>query len=165
MILTLDPGKKEAGVALWEDGSLVDAWLTRAKKERAEQLTWHYATAQQVYEDITERGHRIDTISTFVGECPEVYPGKHQKGRQSDVVELALVTGAVGALVQPETITIYLPKEWKRNVPKEIVEKRVNRRLYDEEKERIEWCKATTLWHNIYDGIGIGMKYLRRWWC
>jgi hypothetical protein len=170
VILSLDPGKKEAGVALWKDGELALAWLARGNKKTAELLTWHLATAKAVYQGLVEHGYHPDSVDTFVGEKPEIYKAQFQKGEQQSVADLSLVTGAVAGLVQPRAAVVYLPKEWKRQVPKHVVTRRIigdekkQGRLSQEEQSRIE-LPAPSLRHNVYDAIGIGLKYLKRWWC
>ena len=70
---------------------------------------------------------------------------------------------AVGAAVAshfPVVETLF-PADWKGQVPKEVMTERIRRSLTEEERGRIEKCKAS-LMHNVLDACGIGLYRLGR---
>lgn len=148
MILSIDPGVHHHGLALWDKGELLSAWL-------------------QVDDDLGRIPSPIATsVSTVVVEIPQIYPISRSKGGlkgQNDLVNLAYHAGLfVGKLGVP-FVQKYKPHEWKGSVPKDIMGDRILGLLSHDEHQRIIWPRARkTKGHNVVDGIGIGLKYLRR---
>lgn len=161
MLLTIDPGKHHNGCALWEDGEMVRAWLD---------------------------GPLIDTqlpngvITEIAIEIPVVYSrlktalqdggrsvggkGKKKPVDPNDLVDLAFFgginLGRMLAFHPGASSKRYKPAEWKGQVPKAVMNRRVVRRLTDEEHSRIERPGALSLEHNILDAVGIGLYHLKR---
>jgi hypothetical protein len=112
--------------------------------------------AQQV------KGIALDTV---VIERPQVYVHSRAKGDPNDLITLALVAGAIaGGMRTSRTkllVVEYRPAEWKGQVPKHVMEKRVKRSLAEHEHERVQLPSAGALAHNVWDAIGIGLHHLR----
>jgi hypothetical protein len=156
LVVALDPGTAEAGLAVFEDGELSSAWLSRSKKRH-----W-VLMARQAYVDLISR-YPLEALAgaTLILEVPQVY--RNSVGK--DLIKLAQMGGAFAAYLAhdaPITVKSYLPKEWKGNVKKEIMTERIKERLTPEEHSRIELPRAKSLHHNIYDGCGLGLKFLGR---
>ena len=153
MLLSVDPGVKEAGVAVFESSELTTAWLARGKN-------W-IETADRVHDDFPGP---VNLVQTVVIERPQIYVQSRQKGDANDLITLALFCGRVTGLFSGWTdqVVEYRPHEWKKQVPKNIMMDRIIRRLSDEEFDRIQLPKAKSLYHNIFDAIGIGLHHLQR---
>ncbi len=97
-------------------------------------------------------------------EIPQVYDSSKQIGEQKSIIRLALVAGAcMRAAADNGCVSIvqFLPSEWKGQVKPEVLEARIKSKLTAEELERIE-LPAKTVEHNVWDGIGIGLKCHKR---
>lgn len=152
MLVSLDPGLRQAGVACWDDGELTTAFLVKG-------ANW-FDTATEVKKRV------FACASTYlldvVIEQPQVYHQSKQKGDPEDLIKLALMGGATAALISPHAPMMYEPQTWKGSVPKEVTTARTRRRITDEEQHRIELPRAVTLQHNVWDAIGIGLFHLKR---
>jgi len=156
VIVSLDPGTKHAGIAVWEDDELTAAWLVRG--------TGWLATAQQVLLDLEDRFPACILVEfDLVMEKPQIYHQAKQKGEQASLIELALMVGAVAGMsrLHPRRVTTYQPAAWKRQIPKNVMVERVRSRLMSEECERVV-LPAKSLQHNVWDAIGIGLHHLKR---
>jgi hypothetical protein len=165
MIVTIDPGVREAGVAVWDcDGYLHEAYLVRVPDPYA--VPWSMLARevadQVVHTNEPVRGFALDVI---VIERPQVYVHSRAKGDPNDLITLALAAGAiVGELrrLRPGAMVVeYRPAEWKGQVPKNVMVKRTKRSLGEEELDRVQIPKARSLTHNVWDAVGIGLYHLR----
>lgn len=160
MLVTFDPGIHAAGVAVFDGGELAGAWLVQAKywnqmgPTAAKSILCRFPAA---------------TITRVISEVPQVYVGRHQKGRQKDLVDLAVVAGMFLGSFQflltgcaTDEIEKVEPKAWKRQVPKEIMIERIKGRLSKEEMLRVEIPRAKSLDHNIFDSVGLGLWAAKR---
>lgn len=95
-------------------------------------------------------------------ELPVVRQARLQKGRQSDIVNLAAAAGGVVStciLLWPDcAATMYKPEEWKGQLPKKIACDRIKDRLTIMEKLRL----PKRLSHDMLDAIGIGFHCFDR---
>lgn len=102
---------------------------------------------------------------TAVIEVPQTYNAGQQKGRQQDLISVALVAGAVaGALKQafPSiSILLVFPRDWKGTVDPDVFTERINGRLSAEEKARLDHVTATYR-HNMIDGVGLSLFFTTR---
>jgi len=158
MSINIDPGVKCAGVAVFEGGELATAWLS-------EGTDW-MNTAWRIVQDLYGRyPYEILYESDLVVEVPQVYTQNKLKGDPNDLISVALVAGAIAGQMsqdQDRIITTYLPHQWKRQVPKDIMIKRIQGSLSGEERDRVELPKQKKLQHNVWDAIGIGLYHERR---
>lgn len=156
MIVSIDPGVHETGVAIWyRDGCLASAYLARVGDSRPwSEMAAHVAA-----------GLRQVALDAVAIERPQVYVHSRAKGDPNDLITLALVAGAIaGGMRASRTkllVVEYRPAEWKGQVPKHVMEKRVRRSLADHEHERVQLPSAGALAHNVWDAIGIGLHHLR----
>lgn len=97
-------------------------------------------------------------LSHFVVELPQVYVGARQKGDQNDLIQLAAVVGALCMAFEGVPQRVYLPAEWKRQVPKNIMNERALARLEPPEAENIT-SRRKSLRHNVLDAVAIGLKF------
>lgn len=102
-------------------------------------------------------------LQTLVIERPQVYKAQFLKGDPNDLVDLALMGGALSGILHGKcrATLFYLPCEWKGQVVKAAMNARIKKRLSEDEQRRIDW-PAKSLQHNVWDAIGIGLKAVGR---
>lgn len=93
-------------------------------------------------------------------ELPQIYARSKSKGDPNDLIAVAGVVGALDALA-PHHTTVYLPSEWKGQVPKSVMTTRTTSKLEKTELERIITPRRASLMHNVWDAIGIGIHHLK----
>lgn len=135
--MSVDPGVHQSGVAIWFEHRLHRAFLLL-----------------NPFDGITTNELAI--------EIPQAYHDRRQqKGDQNDLIALAVAAGEIiGRLGIPTTR--YLPRQWKGQVPKDVMVERIKKHLSQEELKRIELPSARSLQHNVFDAIGIGLHHLGR---
>ena len=112
-------------------------------------------------------GKRFFREADLAIELPQVYRSSHQavdkhKVNPNDLIDLAAVVGAVTASFRRPT-RVYLPAEWKGQVPKEIVHERARARLSADELAVIErGAPRASLAHNMWDAVSIFLKHSGR---
>lgn len=153
MIISVDPGKLGAGVAVFEDRELTWAAFVEGKD-------W-FDTAANVSTALHEIYDRtIIADALLVIEVMQIYKPKHSKGdpNKSLVPLLQMASALSGILfLKPEE---FRPRQWKGQQPKSVTIHLVKESLSEEEIDRIEMPKKS-LQHNVYDAIGIGIHYMR----
>jgi RNase H-fold protein (predicted Holliday junction resolvase) len=156
-LFAIDPGLKACGVAQFDDGMLIHAELVTLSKDvednTPEELRYMMTGSALA-------GFHFDTLAI---EFPKVYVGSKQKGDQKDLLHLAALVGAItyGARKKfADSVTTYLPYEWKKQLDKVTTQTRVLERLSKGEQSGIVLAGAKS--HNIYDAIGIGLHHLGR---
>lgn len=156
MILSVDPGLQHCGVALWSsEGKLIAAWLARgngktrgANEARARGMRW-----RSIVRAVGEA-----KLEWLVIEVPQVY--KMSPGDPNDLIDIAGVAGGLVCMFDAPTHT-YLPHQWKGDAPKKAIQAWCKKTLSRGEWSRIE-AKPKGLAHNVYDAVGIGLKFLGR---
>lgn len=133
--LALDPGNC-SGWALFSCGVLVSCGVTKPGKELA-----------------------LDFVDRAIVEIPQIYPRSDVD--PNDLVKLAYSAGLlVGTLASGATTRLVRPREWKRQTPKPIHNRRVLGRLGAEERGVYEDAArgiAAGLRNNAIDAIGLGL--------
>lgn len=162
-IIAIDPGFRDCGVAVFRDGTLVRCDHVKSKATGLVEAIQFSQTADAVMEfvsDVVEDGHFDLAI-----EYPQQYA--NSPAPRESVQKLVGVIGALAARVQATScglsvrVTTYKPREWKGQVPKEIMFDRILSRLNEDENETLPALSKTRLSH-VYDAIGIGLHHLGR---
>ena len=145
-LVSIDPGKKKYGWALFQDSVLVDCG--------------HADTFGPMPRALRLKPDRL------VLEHPKVYP--NQQGQRTDPNDLLGLCTANGRVIgyyldnmdPPGRLrlawTFVFPHEWKGQTPKDIQNNRDMRKL--EEHERL--CVPNN--HNVKDAVGVGLWALKR---
>ena len=165
-ILSIDPGIRGVGVAVWRHGRLhAAAWVQNpcstgsGPREAAEA-----ARAVHVHCGLA----RLDTL---VLEYPQIYSrgGGRTKGDPNDLLPLAAVDGALAALFPEAAVVYFTPSVWKGQVdkPKSVheeyaIERRVRERLDESELLRIVWPGNKKHRWDVVDALGVGLHHLGR---
>lgn len=157
VILSIDPGIRGCGAALWTDlGSLCQAGYVVNDIKSGSDLEAIRYMAYAVDGWIT--GHGM--ITRLVFEWPQVYAGPQNKINANDLLTLAGVDAAIATRI-PAAVAQYLPREWKGQLPKgEAFEARVKDRLGPEVANVT--LPRGGLAHNVWDAIGIGLFFFGR---
>lgn len=160
--LALDPGLRGCGVAVFSDeGVLVECEYVRSGSKDAdlEGALWMARAVKNAFPL---------PYKHLAVEWPQVYAGSKQKGDPNDLIALAAVVAAV-VTRYASIVTRYKPRDWKGQVPKEVIQARilgapgVAGRLSAEEVAVFKDCACPkSLRHNVLDAIGIGLHFLDR---
>lgn len=181
-LVSLDPGIRGCGLALFQGGELHGAWYVRnpTPKGNAPDAVQSMAGALALLINARAGGELI-----LVVEWPQIYTFGKGKGDPNDLLPLVGVSMALMGLLHasPSRVFLetfrYLPREWKGTIDPEEICRRVRRRLtpfefsmVDLPSSTCEPCldrtsvrdcsKSTCLAHNVYDAIGIGLKHIGR---
>jgi hypothetical protein len=154
MILTIDPGSKKAGVALFEDnGYLMTAWLAEGKDWRE--------TADAVISKLPVNAVRVTAVAIEKMQIYDSTPLAHA----NDCITLSLMAGRVTGLFSGwvgDNTFAYLPHQWKGQTPKKIMIERIKSKLTAEETKRVQLPKTKRGHSDIWDAVGIGLYHLRK---
>lgn len=145
-LLTIDPGKKSIGWALWSVGSLASCGLFR------------FETLQSLSQWHRERSGIADLV---VCEVPQIYRVSKSKGDPNDLIPVALTAG-VCLSAHPVSEQI-LPRTWKHTIDPDVLDARIRARMSG--VASFAECLATvpkSLQHNVVDAVGIGLWWLER---
>jgi hypothetical protein len=171
VLISIDPGVSVCGVAIFWVGTqelyaaaliqgISDARVPFA--DRIEALAYD----AQTWVGAKLKGENYSR--TVAVEIPQVYEAARQKGDQNDLISVAFSAGAVARAVTCSFYTgsgplsvSYKPREWKGTIDADTMTARIESRLTDYERRKIEKC-AASLRHNVIDAVGIGLHYLGR---
>ncbi len=153
ILLSLDSGSQAAGLAAFEDSELVWAGLVRGDG--------YVACGQRAAELLFERFPRevlADAQCAF--EVMQVY--RQKSPNPNDLIPPTLMAGYFFGQLGLTNVKQYQPHEWKGQIDKKLVEKRVKSKLSADELGRIDLPpKVKSLHHNIFEAVGIGLHHLR----
>lgn len=162
MILCIDPGLRGCGVAFFEGAQyLYRAEYVKNTAVEGRGYDAHRSMAVAVWNSVP--AHAINEI---IIEHPVYYGSKHEKGDPNDLLDVVAVGAAIAAKAyHPEgkrqIVTTRFPRDWKGQVPKEIMTERIKASLTQEELDNVIACRKDLL-HNVYDAVGIGLHALGR---
>lgn len=163
--LAFDPGLRCSGFAAFDaDDRLIYAGLAVPNDDRPRDIDGACQMAFEVQAVLDDEAC-IDAVASLVYEKPQIYENYGDSGVDTDdVVQLAYVNGALGALLDaPETVGLF-PREWKGQVPKEVSHRRAKAALDDPELEVIDRLERYTkhLRHNALDAVALGLYFCKR---
>lgn len=163
--ITIDPGIS-TGIARFENRLLVGTFLLKPDKAR-NKISGMVSAAQGLMRfDLKELNWDLVIV-----EKPRAYPGSRSKVDYNDLLSLAIMGGVVaGILATPEwrspvPIEEIAPSDWKGQVPKKVMPKRIFEHLDDEERFTLVGSSdkdASGVDHNIMDAVGIGEWFRRK---
>jgi hypothetical protein len=163
-IVSVDPGKLGCGVAIWSEfGSygIQVLWAGYVKNPEANELGIERVELWRAMGNAVRAVvYPFANPASLVLEIPQVYDGPRPED-PNDLIDLGGVQGAIACACNWPVEWSPVPREWKGQLPKEVSQKRVDKKLAPEEKERISW-PIKTLRHNVYDALHLGIVYLER---
>lgn len=160
MLISVDPGVRACGCAVWHEGQLQRAALVRNPFTRGQDAAAALAMGDAVLEwwGMGRRalGHELAI------ECPRVYEATFQKGDQNtSIIPLSLVVGAVTGALGLKTHQFF-PRDWKGTCDADrVLIPLVQSRISPAERARVQ-LPSESLAHNVWDGVGVGLKLLGR---
>lgn len=156
LLVSVDPGLRELGLARFEGERLVCAELVRNPVRRDRGPAAWAAMAGAVGKVLQARP------DVLVLELPQVYLGSRAPGVDpADLLELTGVLGAIVGSVGAKRALGYRPREWKGQVPKRVHQERLMGILTAGELAAIRPCPDSLI-HNVRDAIGLGLFQLKR---
>ena len=121
-LLSVDPGLRGCGCALWKNSKLIAATYVSPIK----QLTLQDAVDAMAFAVSDSLGATL--IQKLVIEFPQTYGGRAAKGDANDLLAIATVVGALQIALGVPT-TYVRPREWKGQLKKEVVQARLRNDL------------------------------------
>ena len=171
-ILAVDPGVRGCGVAFAVDSKIqAAAYVLGASNTKIRRAEAWMTMANAVFKwwrdwcvvPLADAGKY-----ELIIELPQVYAKSHQVGVKSkadpnDLIELAATVGAITQTIDAPVV-VYLPAEWKGQVPKAIMHDRARARLTADELETIQRSlPRAALAHNVWDAAAMLLKHCGRW--
>lgn len=156
MILTIDPGVRGCGCAAWTSGGE----LLRAAYVRPATVSDDVAATVRETAWAVENWVMGNDLQRVVIEYPQTYRGRAARGDANDLVQVALVAGALSVLTANPALLV-LPAEWKGQTPKAATEARARKRLGDLVARVLLPGRDKKLATNVWDAVGIGLWYFR----
>jgi len=162
-LVSIDPGYRACGVAIFFDGRLAHAALVqssvRLDTEGEQFVEMGRAVADYVLTHLAQVGFDVAI------EYPQQYTSS--PAPREPVQKLVGVIGSILAQLQARTgglnirSSTYRPREWKGQVPKDVMGRRILGRLIEEEAQSIPTLRKAAL-HNVIDAVGVGLHHLGR---
>lgn len=161
-LLSLDPGKNALGWAYFGAAGLLYACGVVRAGEHEKNIA---LVARLVIEAVRVAISTFPPAERLVTEQMFVYPGP-QKIDLNDLIALSFISGGGHILVAPHAeLTLVTPSAWKGQVPKPIMQKRIEAKLSPLERQMAVASLqgvAPSLQHNGWDAVGIGLNALGR---
>lgn len=177
-LLSIDPGARGCGCALWRDGKLTAAKYVKNPADKglgpSVARDMAHMVKAWVCDHVRTWDHRFVgafelVLDKVILEWPQTYSGRAAKGDTNDLFTLAAVDGAIAALFPLAKVEHYVPHQWKGSVSKPdkvsqpyIIETRVRDRLSAEELACIDWPGNKKFCLDVTDAIGVGLHALGR---
>lgn len=150
VLVSIDPGIHNFGVARWLDGVLQDAFLTKT-------------------DDLLDLAESLTPCHELVIEKMQVYRGSIAKW----LIDISLASGEFAGCMRAQTalkdhwgedlkVTYYLPASWKGQVKKKVDHERLRAALSPEELGRIRLPKAKKTQLDVMDAVSLGLAYLQK---
>ena len=154
VLVSVDPGLKGCGAALFRDGRLQFAAYV-AGKPAPTVLGQAQATSTAVANWVAAQD-----VSVLAVEFPQVY--RQRLGADpNDLLGLAAVLGGIRLYGNPALLQ-FSPHDWKGSIDGDVMIERIKSLLTAEECDAVNLPQRRALQHNVFDGIGIGMHALSR---
>lgn len=171
LLVALDPGLRECGVAVFDldSGELLAAGMPTNPERKARGLATWSRMAGGVAEFVSTfleplRAAGVAVSVTVACECPQVYTAGKSKGDPNDLIELAGVVGRVAGELRATSERSFLPREWKGTLDGDVMVERIKARLASDRNEhlRVQLPRAQDKHHNVWDAVGIGLHVVGR---
>lgn len=149
--ISIDPGKKDCGIAYFVDGRLKDCALLAPTPG----TPYSVALAASAWASRTG----VKVFDLLVVEGQQVYAGP-RKQDPNDLIPLAETVGGVMARIQAARTLHPLPREWTKQVPKEVRQRRILGWIKANQPEAFDLIDSVVdkvaKAHNIIDAVHLG---------
>ncbi|QSQ17199.1 hypothetical protein [Myxococcus landrumensis] len=171
LLVALDPGLRECGVALFDldSGELLAAGMPTNPERKARGLPAWARMADGVTGFVSTfleplRAESRGVSITVASECPQVYTAGKSKGDPNDLIELAGVVGRVAGALGATSERSYWPREWKGTLDGDVMVERIKARIDERPHEHlcVRLPRAKDKHHNVWDAVGIGLHVTGR---
>lgn len=153
VLVSLDPGKRASGYAIWVDRELAACGLAK----QAGDLLYHWAS----YPDRACFGRSWPGAAIM--EMPKIYDRRRWKGNPNDLIPISAAGALMLGALRPNVFAVVIPEDWKGQVPKEVQNNRDRKALSAAELAVLDSAPvAASKLHNVIDAIGIGLWALKR---
>ena len=156
MILAIDPSINSCGTAVFneDDKKLVFYKLIKSVDTSDSKDVFGYASkAKQIVLQLQHLVINKYSINKIILEVPEYWRIEGFAARESgSISKLTFICGMIYNINDDIEYTLYVPRMWKKQLPKEVVNNRL-RKVYT----NIDIAHTD---HNVVDAIGIGHYYL-----
>ena len=151
--MSIDPGLSGTGWAAWEGEIPTSCGVLKPKKE----VDWT-ENAYQISFAVCLLVRKFRPLETLI-EFPRYMPGS-SAGRASaasgSLIKLAFLVGSITNKVTPYTDVRLIGTDWKGNLKKDIMQRRVEREL------GISLCQKLDVKTHAWDALGIGLNKIGR---
>lgn len=163
--VSVDPGLRACGVAVWHDGLLIAAFLVANPVVFDRGEIAHKTLAARIAFRLQEYD-----VHEIIFERPFKYPGANFMGAvvNAELDELSgVIKWTIVQFKKPKPLIVkYKPREWKGTVDKSVMLRRIRSRLSAEEEANITECKVDE-WcgkgmPDVLDAIGVGLHHFGR---
>lgn len=162
-LVTVDPGLRGCGVAVFNKGVLLEAQYVKNPNEKDRGPVAHAMMAEAILKQLPN-GYEYMAMAV---EFPRIYPGLSD----IDLNDLLDVAGVASAFVSaaawyPDSSLMLgsarfvYPSEWKGTIKKKIMTERIQNSLTESERGLIKSVGSKD--HNTIDAVGIGLHFLGR---
>jgi hypothetical protein len=149
--LYIDPGKVQAGAALFYEKNLEDVCLLKGSVGELD-------VACRAVSETAKRWLAGREVDRLICERPSFWRQGGGRGNPNDILDLMATNGSLFAAI-PAKMRLYAPvTQWKKQVPKDVMAKRIFARLSAEELSLLGEKPD----HNVLDAVGIGLWDLKR---
>ncbi len=177
ILLSIDPGLRACGCAVFNNGILLRAALVKNPEKKLRGPQAHVPMADAVLKWFLGTEYVLGPDELAL-EYPRVYPNHSNKRSEdpNDLIELAGIDGALAFCFDTKT-RHYFPADWKGQTPANVCARQVLAALSFNEQHTIEDIVAfkksleardalgksvTHNAHNTLDAVGIGLHHSAR---
>jgi len=167
-LAAIDPGTRTTGLAMFDNGRLVEAGAQRILPEES-LVAFARRIIRAARRDVRNFPScpSVDPQTTsFVIESPHDQRGR---ARVDDILLLARFVGMLQAFCLPSEVVLVRPSDWKGTIPKPkraadpyVIAYRGARELSPTEHKAIFLPRAKKQQWDVWDAIVIGLWHLRR---
>ena len=155
-LLSIDPGFRYFGFAVFTDSTLVHAGLSETKQDQDPWEAWRGQPPS-----FLNIAYLLDDYEWVERKAIIEIPKIHRDTPNTEAItKLSAACGAYTAILQAAGFDVEWvePRTWKGTTPKAVMFKRIIAKLSDEEYTSISKPKD----HNVVDAIGIGLWKTKR---
>lgn len=159
-LISLDPGLGGTGWALWQGGDVPHAvGIVRdtAKDESLAVRCWELSKKLHTSIRASVNGDPFLSSTAVVIEMPQHMTNARGIAAQAGAIyKLTFLVGYLSAMMYPCPVTVVTPGEWKGQLPKDVVQRRIQAILGD------ATCLRLNIKSHAWDAVGIALWALGR---